>query len=169
LLKRVIINDNIVFINKTIMATLFTIVIALSMIGVNIAYANTKKVTTQDSLSSYPSIPITAGAEGTTDDNPSSDGGPPPAVLHKDKSSSITSHSANFGDSGHDGPPPAVLHKDKSATSHNTNSQYSYSPTVKTHSIPEKDLKNFSKCRANAASDGDVTPAEVMSCFDQGV
>ena len=112
------------------------------MIGVNFAYA-TKKVTTQDSLSSYPSIPITAGAEGTTDDNPSSHDGPPPAVLHKDESSS--------------------------ATSHNTNSQDSYSPTVKTHSIPEKDLKNFSKCRANAASDGDVTPAEVMSCFHQGI
>ncbi|HJT47964.1 MAG TPA: hypothetical protein VJ729_07250 [Nitrososphaeraceae archaeon] len=158
------------FINKAILATLFTIVIALSMIGVNFAYA-TKKVTTQDSLSSYPSIPITAGAEGTTDDNPSSHDGPPPAVLHKDESSSVTSHSTNFGDSGHDGPPPAVLHKDESssATSHNTNSQDSYSPTVKTHSIPEKDLKNFSKCRANAASDGDVTPAEVMSCFHQGI
>ena len=175
LLKRVIINDNIVFINKTIMATLFTIVIALSMIGVtsfvNFAYANTKKVTNQDPLSSYPSFPITAGAESTTDDNHSSDDGPPPAVLHRDKSSSLTSHSANFGDSSDDGPPPAVLHRDKSssATSHNTNSQDSYSPTVKTHSTPEKDLKNFSKCRSNAASDGDVTPAEVMSCFDQGV
>ena len=126
------------------MVTLFTIVIALSMIGVisfvNFAYANTKKVTNQDPLSSYPSFPITAGAESTTDDNHSSDDGPPPAVLHKDKSSSATS-----------------------------NSQDSYSPTVKTHSIPEKDLKNFSKCRSNAASDGDVTPAEVMSCFDQGV
>ena len=147
LLKRVIINDNIVFINKTIMATLFTIVIALSMIGVtsfvNFAYANTEKVTNQDPLSSYPSFPITAAAESTTDDNHSSDDGPPPAVLHRDKSSS--------------------------ATSHNTNSQDSYSPTVKTHSTPEKDLKNFSKCRSNAASDGDVTPAEVMSCFDQGV
>jgi hypothetical protein len=129
-----------VFINKTIIATLFTIIIALSMIGVNFAYANTKKVTNQDPLSSYPSFPITAGAESITDDNHSSDDGPPPAVLHKDKSSSATS-----------------------------NSQDSYSPTVKTHSIPEKDLKNFSKCRSNAASDGDVTPAEVMSCFDQGV
>ena len=120
---------------------------ALSMIGVisfvNFAYANTKKVTNQDPLSSYPSFPITAGAESTTDDNHSSDDGPPPAVLHRDKYSS--------------------------ATSHNTNSQDSYSPTVKTHSTPEKDLKNFSKCRSNAASDGDVTPAEVMSCFDQGV
>ena len=117
---------------------------ALSMIGVisfvNFAYANTKKVTNQDPLSSYPSFPITAGAESITDDNHSSDDGPPPAVLHKDKSSSATS-----------------------------NSQDSYSPTVKTHRIPEKDLKNFSKCRSNAASDGDVTPAEVMSCFDQGV
>ena len=126
------------------MATLFTIVIALSMIGVisfvNFAYANTKKVTNQDPLSSYPSFPITAGAESTTDDSHSSDDGPPPAVLHKDKSSSATS-----------------------------NSKDSYSPTVKTHSIPEKDLKNFSKCRSNAASDGNVTPAEVMSCFDQGV
>ena len=150
------------------MATLFTIVIALPMIGVNSAYANAKKVTNQDPLSSYPSFPITAGAESTTDDNHSSDDGPPPAVLHKDKSSSLTSHSANFGDSSDDGPPPAVLHKDKSSSA-TSNSQDSYSPTVKTHSIPEKDLKNFSKCRSNAASDGDVTPAEVMSCFDQGV
>jgi hypothetical protein len=142
LLKRVIINDNIVF-NKTIMVTLFTIVIALSMIGVisfvNFAYANTKKATNQDPLSSYPSFPITAGAESATDDNQSSDDGPPPAVLHKDKSSS--------------------------AMSHNTNSQ----ATVKTHDIPEKHLKNFSKCRSNAASDGGVTPSEVISCFDQGV
>jgi hypothetical protein len=141
LLKTVIIKDNTVFINKAVLATLFTIVIALSMIGVNFAHANTKKVTTQDSLSSYPSIPITAGAEGTTDDNRSSDDGPPPAVLHKDEPNS--------------------------ATPNNTNSQDSYSPTV--NSIPEKDLKNFSKCRANAALDGDVTPAEVMSCFHQGV
>ena len=156
------------FINKTIMVTLFTIVIALSLMGVisfvNFAYANVKKVTNQDPLSSYPSFPITAGAESTTDDNHSSDDGPPPAALHKDMSSSLASHSANFGDSSNDGPPPAALHKDKS-----TNSQDSYSPTAKTHSIPEKDLKNFSKCRSNAASDGNVTPAEVMSCFDQGV
>jgi hypothetical protein len=161
------------FTDRTIMVSLFSIVTASSLIVVsgfvNIAFAETKKATNQNPLSSYPSFPTIAGGKTATDDH-SSDDGPPPAVLHKDQSSSLAPHSANIDDSSDDGPPPAVLHKDKSVSSmsHSTNSQDPDSIRAKTHRVPEKDLKNFSKCRSSAAADGDVTPAEVMNCFHQG-
>jgi hypothetical protein len=133
------------FTDRTIMVSLFSIVTASSLIVVsgfvNIAFAETKKATNQNPLSSYPSFPTIAGGKTATDDH-SSDDGPPPAVLHKDKSVSSMSHS--------------------------TNSQDPDSIRAKTHRVPEKDLKNFSKCRSSAAADGDVTPAEVMNCFHQG-
>ena len=134
------------------------------MIGVisfvNFAFANTKKLTNQDPLSSYPSFPITAGGESATDDNHSSDDGPPPAVLHKDKSSSLTSHSANIGDSSDDGPPPAVLHKDESHNAEDLDWT-----TADNNTIPEKYMNGLSNCESSAAADGHLTLVEIMDCF----
>jgi hypothetical protein len=112
------------------------------------------------------------GGQSANIGDDSSDDGPLPAVLHKDRTPSPLSHTRDIGDdSSDDGPLPAVLRNEESSspTSHNANSQDSDSITAKTHSAPEKDLKNFSKCKSNAAVDGNVTPAEVMQCFHQGV
>ena len=118
------------------MVTLFTIVIALSMIGiislVNFAFANTKKLTNQDPLSSYPSFPITAGGESATDDNHSSDDGPPPAVSHDDKAYNV---------------------EDLDWT------------TADNNTIPEKYMNGLSNCESSAAADGHLTLVEIMDCF----
>ena len=78
------------FTNGTKMMALFTIAIALSVIAtvgiVNSAFAETRKSTIQ----SYLLLPITAGGQR---ENPGYDDGPPPALLHKDRSSSLMSHS----------------------------------------------------------------------------
>ena len=65
-----------------------------------------------------------------------------PAVLREDnKSNSPKSQSANAGDS--------------SGASGDTNG------------VSTKDLKSLSKCQSGAAADGDLTLAEVKSCYSQ--
>jgi hypothetical protein len=59
----------------------------------------------------------------------------------KDKSDSQKSDSANTGDSS--------------------------GTTGDSSGIPAKDLKSLSKCESGAAADGDLTEAEVTSCYRQ--
>jgi hypothetical protein len=135
--------------NRTIIAAVFTIAVALSLIVVGSfvrsAFADTKKVTNQDPLSTYLSFPIHVGGQ---------------------KPSSPTSQSANDGDSS-DNAPPAVLHKDQSSspTSQSANDGDSGSTTTDTNSVHKKDLKNLSNCESSAAADGKLTTTEVTDCY----
>src|ERR671932_370138 len=99
----------IMFINRTKFMALFIIAVASSLIAavgiVNSAFAETRKSTSQ----SYLSLPITIGGQS---ENRGNDDGPPPAVLDKDRSSSLMLHSDDS--SNDDGPPPAVSRNDKS-------------------------------------------------------
>ena len=78
------------FISRTKFMALFTITITSSLITIGAltssAFADTQKSTSQ----SYLLLPITAGGQR---ENPGYDDGPPPALLHKDRSSSLMSHS----------------------------------------------------------------------------
>ena len=135
--------------NRTIMAAVFTIAIASSLIVVSSfvssAFADTKKVTNQDPLSTYLSFPIHVGGQ---------------------KPSSPTSQGANSGDSSNNAP-PAVLRKDQSGspTSQGANPDHSSSTTTDTNSVHKKDLKNLSNCESSAAADGKLTTTEVTDCY----
>jgi hypothetical protein len=64
-------------------------------------------------------------------------------------------------------PLPAVLRKD-SGKSHDSNAGNTDSGTAGSStstSISAKDLKSLSKCQSSAASDGDLTQAEVIDCY----
>jgi hypothetical protein len=143
--------DGDMFTDRTIMVALFTIAIASSLLGVSgfvsSAFADTKKVTNQDPLSTYLSFPIHVGGQ---------------------KPSSLTSQSANGSDSS-DNAPPAVLRKDqsRSPTSQSANPDHSGSTTTDTNSVHKKDLKNLSKCESSAAADGKLTTTEVTDCYNQ--
>ena len=137
---------------------LLTVVIASSIIGVsglvNSAFAHTKKETSQ----SYLSLPITVGVHNANrGDDLSNDDGPPPAVLDKDRSSSLMSHT---DDSSNDGPPPAVR---RNGESHNI--EDSDWTTADNNTVPEKYMKDLSNCESGAAADGHLKLAEIMDCF----
>ena len=135
--------------NRTIIAAVFTIAIASSLIVVGSfvrsAFADTKKVTNQDPLSTYLSFPIHVGGQ---------------------KPGSPTSQGANSGDSSNNAP-PAVLRKDQSGspTSQGANPDHSGSTTTDTNSVHKKDLKNLSNCESSAAADGKLTTTEVTDCY----
>ena len=130
------------------MAALFAIAIALSAIAavgiVNSAIAETRKSTSQ----SYLSLPIAVGGQS---ENRGDDDGPPPSVLHKDRSSSLMSHT---DDSSDDGPPPAALRNEDSDWT-----------TADNNTVPEKYMKGLSNCESRAAADGHLTVVELMDCF----
>ena len=133
--------------NRTRVA-LFAIAIASSVIVasgglVSSAFADTKKVTNQNPLS-YLSFPITVGGQ---------------------KSSFPMSQSANGGDSGNNTPTPVL--RDNSPKSQSANAGGSSAATGDTSAISAKDLKSLSKCESGAASDGDLTQAEVTDCYRQ--
>jgi hypothetical protein len=137
---------------------ILTVVIASSIIGVsglvNSAFADTKKETSQ-SLS----LPITVGVHNANrgGDDSSNDDGPAPAVLDKDRSSSLMSHT---DDSSNDGPPPAVR---RNGESHNI--EDSDWTTADNNTVPEKYMKDLSNCESGAAADGHLKLAEIMDCF----
>jgi hypothetical protein len=64
---------------------------------------------------------------------------------------------------------PAVLREDKSSTpeSQGANTGDSSGDTGDTSGISAKDLKSLSKCQSSAATDGDLTLAEVKGCYSQ--
>ncbi len=140
--------------NETRMAALIAIAIALSVIAavgfINSAFAETRKSTSQ----SYLSLPITVGGQS---ENRGNDDGPPPAVLDKDRSSSLMLHS---DDSSDDGPLPAVSHDDKSY-----NVEDSDWTTADNNTIPEKYMNGLSNCESSAAADGHLKLTEIMDCF----
>ena len=136
---------------------LLTVVIASSVIGVNSAFADTTKETSQNL-----SLPITVGVHNANrggGDDSSNDGGPPPAVLDKHRSSSLMSHT---GDSSDDGPPPAVR---RNGESHNIE-DLDWT-TADNNTVPEKHMKGLSNCESTAAADGHLTLVEIMDCFYQ--
>ena len=132
---------------------LLTIVIA-SIIGVNSAFADTKKESSQNL-----SLPITVGVHNANrgGDDSNNDDGPPPAVLDKDRSSSLMSHT---DDSSDDGPPAAVR---RDGESHNI--EDSDWTTADNNTVPEKYMKGLSNCESSAAADGHLTLVEIMDCF----
>jgi hypothetical protein len=144
----------IMFMDTTKLMALFTIVIASSLIAIggltSSAFADTRKSTSQ----SYLSLPITVGGQSEN----RGDDGPPPAVLDKDRSSSLMSHTDDSRDD--DGPPPAVLRKDES---HNVDD--SEWTTTDNNTIPEKYMKSLSSCESSAAADGHISLAEIIDCF----
>jgi hypothetical protein len=119
------------------MVSLFTSLIASSLVIVGAGFvgsafaADTRKVTNQD-RSSYPSFPTPT--VGATDDGDRGDDDTPPAVLREDKPNSPMSHEAHSSDHG---PSPAVLCKDKGHHSESTISKSSNMPEkdLKTFSI----------------------------------
>jgi hypothetical protein len=137
---------------------LLTIVIASSIIGVsglvNSAFADTKKETSQNL-----SLPITVGVHNANrgGDDSSNDDGPPAAVLDKDRSSSLMSHT---DDSSDDGPPAAVR---RDGESHNI--EDSDWTTADNNTVPEKYMKGLSNCESSAAADGHLKLTEIMDCF----
>jgi hypothetical protein len=94
---------------------------------------------------------------GVHNANRGGDDGPPPAVLDKDRSSSLMSHT---DDSSDDGPPPAVSRNDES---HNI--EDSDWTTADNNTVPEKYMKGLSNCESSAAADGHLTVVEIMDCF----
>jgi len=126
------------FTNRTMIAALFTIAIASSLIAaaciVNSAFADTRKSTSQ----SYLLLPITVGGQSDNSGDDSSDDGPPPAVLRNKESNPSMSYGANSRDS------------DWTTADNNT--------------IPEKYLNGLLNCESSAA-DGHLTPVEIMDCF----
>ena len=146
--------------NGTKMAALFTIAISFSVIAaivfINSAFAETRKSTNQ----SYLSLPITVGSRQTDnrgDDDSGNDDGPPPAVLGKDRSSSLMSHSY---DSNDDGPPPAASRNDESYGVEDSDWT-----TADNNTIPEKYMESLSNCESSAAADGHIKLTEIMDCF----
>jgi hypothetical protein len=127
---------------------ILTVVIASSIIGVNSAFAETKKETSQ-SLS----LPITVGVHNAN--RGGDDDGPPPAVLHKDRSSSLMSHTDDSSDD--DSSPPAVRR--------NGGAEDSDWTTADNNTVPEKYMKGLSNCESSAAADGHLTVVELMDCF----
>jgi hypothetical protein len=128
---------------------LLTVVIASSIIGVNSAFADTKKETNQNL-----SLPITVGVHNANrgGDDSSNDDGPPPAVLDKDRSSSLMLHTDDSSDD--DGPPPAVSRVEDSDWT-----------TADNNTVPEKYMKGLSNCESSAAADGHLKLAEIIDCF----
>ena len=143
------------FINRTKLMTLFVIAVASSLITIggltSSAFAETRKSTSQ----SYLSLPITVGGQS---ENGGDDDGPPPAVLDKDRSSFLMSHTND--DSNDDGPPPAVSRNDESY-----NIEDSEWTTADNNTIPEKYMNGLSNCESTAAADGHLKLTEMMDCF----
>ena len=83
------------FPNRTIIAALFTIAIASSLIAavgiVNSAFADTRK-----SSQYYLSLPITVGGQSANADDSSDDDGPPPAVSRNEQLDSATSEDSDW-------------------------------------------------------------------------
>jgi hypothetical protein len=121
---------------------LLTIVIA-SIIGVNSAFADTKKESSQNL-----SLPITVGVHNAN--RGGDDSNAPPAVLDKDRSSSLISHTD-------DSYPPAVQR--------NGDTEDSDWTTADNNTVPEKYMKGLSNCESGAAADGHLKLAEIMDCF----
>ncbi len=142
----------IMFINRT---ALFTIVIASLLIAIgghtSSAFADTRKSTSH----SYLSLPITVGGQNEN----RGDDGPPPAVLDKDRSSPLMSHTDDSSEND-DSPPPVVLRKDESR-----NVDDSEWTTADNNTIPEKYMKSLSSCESSAAADGHISLAEIIDCF----
>jgi hypothetical protein len=148
------------FTNGTKMVALFTIAIALSVIApvgiVNSAFAETRKSTIQ----SYLSLPTTVGEQSENrGDDSGNDDGPPPAVLGKDRPSSLMSHSDDSSNDD-DGPPPAVSRNNESY-----NIGDSDWTTADNNTIPERYMKSLSNCESSAAADGHLKLTEIMDCF----
>ena len=143
------------FISRIKFNALSTIAIISSLVTIGAltssAFAGTQKSTSQ----SYLSLPITVDEQR---ENPGYDDGPPPAVLHKDRSSSLMSHSDDSSDD--DDPPPAVSRNDES---HNI--EDSDWTTADNNTIPEKYMESLSNCESSAAADGHLKLTEIMDCF----
>ena len=127
---------------------ILTVVIASSVMGVNSAFADTKKETSQNL-----SLPITVGVHNAN--RGGDDDGPPPAVLHKDRSSSLMSHTDDSSDD--DSSPPAVRR--------NGGAEDLDWTTADNNTVPEKYMKGLSNCESSAAADGHLTVVELMDCF----
>ena len=127
------------FTNRTMIAALFTIAIASSLIAaaciVNSAFADTRKSTSQ----SYLLLPITVGGQ-------SDNSGMTQAmmVLHQ-QYCVIRSLIRQCR--------MVQIRGDSDWTTEDNNT------------IPEKYLNGLSNCESSAAADGHLTPVEIMDCF----
>jgi hypothetical protein len=136
-LKNFALSSKMMFNSKTIMAALFTIAIASSLVAVSgfvgFAYAAKKEANNSGTVPT-----LSLSKEDKKKDNPSD----LPAVLRPESKS------------------------DPQKTS-SVNADDSSGSTGDSSGVSAKALKGLSKCQSHAAADGDLTLAEVKDCYSQ--
>jgi hypothetical protein len=139
-LKNLALLSKMMFHNKTIMAALFTIAIASSLIAVSgfvgFAYAAKKDPTSGTGTGTVPTLSMSK--EDKKKDNQSD----LPAVLRPESKSDPQKTPSAYGG-------------DSSGSAGDTNG------------VSAKALKGLSKCQSHSAADGDLTLAEVKDCYSK--